>query len=806
MAEENNDTTAAMATPKRRFATKFILVAAISVAVGLALNLLVAVLGIQRLSDHSSDEIEKGLGAVSREYLENYIVEFKKLTEDVFTGMKAETKTFADVVQGLIDLDERLDPLTATLPPDAPFTDKLQLSTNGGWAQNGEEPTAVTVWKVDFDPATGNPSERVRKDIARTGFLDAFMPALFGNGAKKSLVYYVGPEGASYARVAPYVDIGGYLDEVLAKAGVSGNPHHDSFWWEFFYPKLYTTWAEWPKTDAAKLAEYGDVSLAAEMRQVTATPIYEDAAGAGQVMSLFHPVWNKDRSALYGGVGIDVSLNSLVEHIEQVRLGESGFAFLATSEGNVIAINDKGATVLGLPEPRRENIGVEVTFRYLKDSSVPAVTTLRLPADDRVLFEEVDIAGEPSAVVMQRLDPILTWNPMAAPHIAPQYWTIVFVVPKKEFLGALYRSQAAIGESTQAIVGFQVAGSILTLLIVLLGVSLISRRMTRALTALSGAAARIMNKDYDFRLGVTTNDEIGSLSVAFNKMVSEIRDYTQNLEGLVEQRTSEVKRANSEIRALNERLKDENLRLGTELDVARRIQLMVLPSARELADIHELDVDGYMRPADEVGGDYYDVLRTPHSIKIGVGDVTGHGLESGVLMLMVQTAVRTLIANDERDPKKFLNVINQVVFQNNQRMNLDRNLTLSLLDYRDGVLSLTGQHEEVIVVRANGAVERVDTVNLGFPVGLEYDIEDFIAETKIPLAPGDCVVLYTDGVTEAEDLDGRQYGIERLCKVVARFHDKAAREIKAAILNDVNWHIGEQKLFDDITMVVIKRR
>ncbi|MEO1593535.1 MAG: CHASE2 domain-containing protein, partial [Cyanobacteria bacterium J06632_22] len=99
--------------------------------------------------------------------------------------------------------------------------------------------------------------------------------------------------------------------------------------------------------------------------------------------------------------------------------------------------------------------------------------------------------------------------------------------------------------------------------------------------------------------------------------------------------------ASSTITVLNQKLKAENLRIRTELDITRRLQQMILPPEEELQAISELDIAGYMDPCDEVGGDYYDVLSYQGHLKMGIGDVTGHGLESGLIMIMVQTAVRT---------------------------------------------------------------------------------------------------------------------------------------------------------------------
>ncbi len=254
------------------------------------------------------------------------------------------------------------------------------------------------------------------------------------------------------------------------------------------------------------------------------------------------------------------------------------------------------------------------------------------------------------------------------------------------------------------------------------------------------------------------------------------------------------------------RLRAENLRLSAELEVTRRLQTMILPKESELNNIKDLDIAGYMEPAEEVGGDYYDVIAYPDGVKIAIGDVTGHGLESGVVMLMAQTAVRTLIEDNQTDYQKFLNVINKTIYYNVQRMNCEKSMTLSLLDYQQGNLFLTGQHEEIIVVRNNGEVERIDTIDLGFPIGLESDITDFINSCQVHLQAGDIVVLYTDGITEAENIDGELYGIERLCEIISRNSQQSARDIRYAVIADLENYIGKQQVYDDITLVVIKQK
>jgi PAS domain S-box-containing protein len=284
--------------------------------------------------------------------------------------------------------------------------------------------------------------------------------------------------------------------------------------------------------------------------------------------------------------------------------------------------------------------------------------------------------------------------------------------------------------------------------------------------------------------------------------------FTATLRDISDRKAAEAALAQAyrEISGLNQRLKAENVRLGAEIDVSRRLQAMLLPKPQELREISDLDIAGFMDPAAEVGGDYYDVLVRGDRVQFGIGDVTGHGLESGVLTIMVQTAVRTLLEHNEADLKCFIDTINRTIYGNVQRMDSDKNITLSLLDYEDGMLTLCGQHEEVLVARYQGELERVDTIDLGFPVGLEADISDFTRKMQIPLGNGDVALLFTDGITEAEDEQGQFYGIDRLCETLERVKANPANAICQLIVDDVRQHIGRQIVHDDITLLVIKRR
>lgn len=158
------------------------------------------------------------------------------------------------------------------------------------------------------------------------------------------------------------------------------------------------------------------------------------------------------------------------------------------------------------------------------------------------------------------------------------------------------------------------------------------------------------------------------------------------------------------------------------------------------------------------------------------------------------------------DPSQFLNSMNRAIYKNLVRTSTNKHLSLAFLDYDGRRLTLSGQHEELIVVRKFGKVERIDTLDLGLPIGLEPDISPFVATREVTFDRGDMIVLHTDGVTEAESPDGELFGIERLCESAGRRYGLSAEDVKNGIIDDLMAHIGTQKIHDDITLVVMRHR
>lgn len=313
--------------------------------------------------------------------------------------------------------------------------------------------------------------------------------------------------------------------------------------------------------------------------------------------------------------------------------------------------------------------------------------------------------------------------------------------------------------------------------------ALLTTRITGRIRRLEHAADELAHGNL-LTIAATGGDEISRLATTLNDMAARLH-------------------------AREALLRSENVRLADDVAIVQQMQRKLLPDSDELT-LESLDIAVFMESASEVGGDYYDVLEHDGHLKITIGDVTGHGLDSGLVMLMAQMGVRTLLEHRERDSRAFLTTLNRALYKNINRMRSNKDLTLLLLDYSQtatgGCLRVSGQHETLLVFRANGNIDAVDTLDLGFPLGLTPDISNYVNSVDVALKPGDGVVLYSDGVTEAADAHGNLYGLERLQTIVQQHVNAPADVISTGITDDLYRHIEGSGIDDDITLLVLKQR
>ncbi|MBB4234212.1 SpoIIE family protein phosphatase [Rhizobium esperanzae] len=771
------------------FRAKFILVVGGAVLFDLLVSGGLALWNVQRLSRDATLEVGQGLEAASQEYIRTYADSTAAQVGLLLRQVHNDVDTLAGVLQAQIDDPERNADVGAAIARTSPGSVSLSYDQNGRWSQNAPgSASVVSVWGYLLGP-DDKPKADVESDIRTSAVLDLVAPSLMQHGASKLQMYYIGSKERPIFRTTPYTDQAQTFDRLYPG-------HNDANFWDFFFPGLYESWQGWAK----------DMKTRPVADDITQTAPYTDAITGKLIVSFFHPLWTADRQDVAGTAGADITLDQLAQTVENVKVAQSGFGFLAMSDGNVVAINSTGEKTLGLRSASdASGTGVTGLERSLKGSSQPAIAKLALDREQGIqhLLLQQDGSEVPYIAIVKKLPATNLWS---SGPVRQEAMSLGVVVPEREIEASLYAAQAKISEATNRIVLYQILAILMSLLIVTIAVFAASKRITSGISALAGAAKRIQAKDYSVRVAITSKDEVGEAGEAFNRMAEEISYHTENLEQLVEERTAQIEDAKEEISTLNAQLQRENRRLGTELAVAERIQLMVLPLDQELEAFQALEIAAYMRPAEEVGGDYYDVLKNGSRLKIGIGDVTGHGLESGVLMLMVQSVARALQEAGNTDAVKFLTDLNSALFKNIVRTKIDKHLTLAFLDYDGKEMILSGQHEEVVIVRANGGVERINTMDLGIPIGLEADISAFIKTREIAFEKGDLILLHTDGVTEAENDAGELFGMERLCREAVRLKDLSAEKVVSEIVATLMLFIGSQKIYDDITLLAVRHR
>jgi hypothetical protein len=242
----------------------------------------------------------------------------------------------------------------------------------------------------------------------------------------------------------------------------------------------------------------------------------------------------------------------------------------------------------------------------------------------------------------------------------------------------------------------------------------------------------------------------------------------------------------------------ERERVKAEIDAANRIQAALLPL--DVPELAGASVASHYRAATEIGGDYFDFLPQPNGeIGIAFGDVSGHGLTSGIVMAMAKSALLVQVGADA-SPRRVLEVLNDIVIRTAPKRML-MTFFFGLLDPATHMLRFASAgHLDPYVFRA--ANRRIEPLSSwGFPLGVKR--RDPFREHTVEFATGDRLILYSDGLIEAVDDDGEPFGFDRFERVLADAGHMSADEIKKSLLAAVKKFTHNRPPEDDQTLVVV---
>jgi sigma-B regulation protein RsbU (phosphoserine phosphatase) len=244
----------------------------------------------------------------------------------------------------------------------------------------------------------------------------------------------------------------------------------------------------------------------------------------------------------------------------------------------------------------------------------------------------------------------------------------------------------------------------------------------------------------------------------------------------------------------------ERLSLKGELEIAREIQLALLP--RGTHSTHDIEISGFTKPANTVGGDFYDVLpQSDGRLVLTLGDVAGKGSPAALLMALLLAAFRTLV-EEKLDPSTLVARLNVQICRHSPA---SRFITLvySVYDPVTGRLTYVnaGQNPP-LVRRRDGRFDRLS--GTGIALGLFEHSEYCTAE--ITLEPGEMVIFYSDGITEAENPEGQPFEETGLESVVERNAGSSASDLGVQVLGAVQAHAKRNRFADDLTILILKRQ
>lgn len=349
------------------------------------------------------------------------------------------------------------------------------------------------------------------------------------------------------------------------------------------------------------------------------------------------------------------------------------------------------------------------------------------------------------------------------------HWQFGLVVPEEQIYAGVRRT-------------FSVALSVgaLALLSLTLLTLIVTRRVLSPLGVLTERAEQVAKGALDFVLPVVRrHDEVGRLTHAFDRMRHELADHLAELA----------------------RVAREQQRLASELEIAQQIQTALLPGAHFLdARCNNFELHAVLKPARTVGGDLYSYFMLhDQRFYIMVGDVSDKGIPAALFMARAITLAKAL-APRAQSPQQLLQLLNRELCRNNDGC-MFVSLLCGLLDTASGHFWMASAGHEPPVLWGDGAPRLLD-IETGPALGL--DEEAAYSSRRVRLRPGETLLMYTDGITEAMDAGLRMYGQERMLDCLARYAAQGEGDPAGYLLADVEAFAAGHGQADDITVLALR--
>ncbi|MBV9126506.1 MAG: SpoIIE family protein phosphatase, partial [Verrucomicrobia bacterium] len=249
---------------------------------------------------------------------------------------------------------------------------------------------------------------------------------------------------------------------------------------------------------------------------------------------------------------------------------------------------------------------------------------------------------------------------------------------------------------------------------------------------------------------------------------------------------------------------NEKKNLDRDLEIARDIQRILLPAASP--EVPGFEIAGINVPARQVSGDYYDYLTIDDQhFGVAIADVSGKGVPASLIMAMCRSVLRSQAPHNP-SAADALRKVNRQLFPD-MKEDMFISMAYAILDHAAGELSFcrAGHDAPLLYSAATGKVVKINPPGMALGIDSGTVFDRLTRNTAVPLEHGDCFILYTDGITEALDENGQEYGLERMNSVVQASAPEGAATVVKRLTDDVRAFCGNQPQNDDITLIVIRK-
>src|SRR6266446_1314131 len=249
---------------------------------------------------------------------------------------------------------------------------------------------------------------------------------------------------------------------------------------------------------------------------------------------------------------------------------------------------------------------------------------------------------------------------------------------------------------------------------------------------------------------------------------------------------------------------NEKKRLDHDLEIARDIQRILLPA--EAPEVNGFEISGINVPARQVSGDYFDYIKVDDQrLGVAIADVSGKGVPASIIMAICRSVLRSQ-ATGNPSPADVLQKVNRQIYPDIKE-DMFISMAYVILDHAHNttLLSRAGHDAPLLYQRATETVTPVKP--LGMVVGIDSGsvFDRITGDFALSLEQGDCLILYTDGVTEALDANGDEFGFDRLVQCVHASAPSGAPAIITRLIDELRSFVGAQPQNDDITLIAIRK-